>query len=144
MKRLHNSAAVAALALSLTVALAGPALAQQAAVAPTGTSGQEAAADSGQRAVTGRELMTPEERASFRSQMQQATPEQRQQLWGQKRAELGQRAAQRGLVLAEPGSRSGGNAGERSEGRRGGREGGRGEGGSSMMSRMMGGAPRGP
>ena len=138
MKRLHNSAAVAALALSLTVALAGPALAQQAAAAPAGTSSQQAA-DSGQRTVTGRELMTPEERASFRSQMRQATPEQRQQLWRQKRAELGQRAAQRGLVLAEPGSRSGGNAGER-----GGREGGRGEGGSSMMSRMMGGAPRGP
>ena len=48
--------------------------------------------------------MTPEERASFRSQMRQAKPEQRQQLWGQKRAKLRQRAAQRGLALAEPGS----------------------------------------
>ena len=138
MRHLRNLAAVATLALTLV--LAGPALAQQAAGDQTAASSQGAAAGSAQRTVRGRDLMTAEERSSLRRQMQQATPEQRQQLWGQKRAELEQRAAQRGLVLAEPGSLSGGNAGERGEGQRGGRDGGRGEGCCWMMAR----APRAP
>ena len=142
MRHLRNLTAVATLALAL--AFAGPALAQQAAGNQTVENSQGAATTPAQRTIRGRDLMTAEERSGFRRQMQQATPEQRQQLWGQKRAELQQRAAQRGLVLAEPAALSGGNAGGRGEDRRGGRDGGRGEGGRSMMSWMMGGAPRAP
>ncbi len=134
MTNLQTLAAIPALALSL--ALAGPALAQEAAATPApqaapapaspeaAANDEEAAEAHGQRSVSGRDLMTAEERRSFRRQMQQATPEQRQQLWAQKHAELAQRAAARGLVLAEPGSRHGGNGGES---QRGGREGSRGE-----------------
>ena len=84
--------------------------------------------------------MTREERASFRREMRQAAPEQQDQLWQQKRAELAQRAAQRGMVLAEPGAGPGGDAGE---GRRRGRDRGRGEEGG-WMSRMMAWGPRAP
>ena len=127
MRLLYILGAIPGLALSL--ALAGPAFAQEAATTPAATApaSPEAAAngeEAAQRAVSGRDLMTREERRSFRRQMQQATPEQRQQLWTQKHAELTQRAAQRGAVLAEPGSRSRGNG---DEGRRGDRDGGRGE-----------------
>lgn len=138
MKRLSTIAAVPALALSL--ALAAPALAQQAAGPQAGTPALAAPEASGQRMVSGRNLMTAAERASFRSQMQQAAPDQRQRLWDQKRTELAQRATQRGLVLAEPGARPGATAGERGEGR----PGGRGDAGGSMMSRMMRWSPRAP
>jgi hypothetical protein len=80
--------------------------------------------------------MTPQERASFRREMQQAAPEQRAQLWQQKRTELAQRAAQRGVVLAEPGAGRGGAAGE-------GRGRGRGEE-RGWMSRMLSWGPRAP
>ena len=116
MNRLHSPTAVAALALCL--ALAAPALAQQAASpqAPApqaaddeaGEGAAEAAPARGQRQVSGRELMSPEERRSFRRQMKEATPEEQMRLWQQKHAELEQRAAGRGMVLAEPNSRPGG------------------------------------
>ena len=134
MKRLHAPAAVSALALSLV--FAAPAMAQQAPANQTAAV-PAAATTPAPRTVTGRELMTPQERASFRREMQQAAPEQRQQLWEQKRAELAQRATQRGAVLAEPGSRPGVTAGE-------GRRSGRGEEGGSWVSRMMRSAPRAP
>lgn len=92
------------LATLLGLGLAGPALAQQAA---------EGAAPAG-RSVAARDLMTPEERASFRAQMERATPEQRRALWAQKREELSQRASARGMTLAEPGR---GRAGSESNGR---------------------------
>lgn len=143
MNRLHTLAAISALSLSFGVALAGPAKAQQAA-APAARADNPAQAEAAApRTVSGRDLMTAEERASFRRDMQQATPEQQQKLWDQKRAELTQRAAERGQVLAEPGSRAGAGAGERGEGQRGGRNGGRGESGS-MLSRMMQWGPRAP
>lgn len=135
MTRLSTIAAIPALAVSL--ALAGPALAQPAAGQQAGGPPQAAAAAPAQRMVTGRELMTPQERAGFRVDMQQAAPEQRQQLWEQKCAELAQRATQRGAVLAESGSRPGVTAGE-------GRRSGRGEDGGSWVSRIMRSAPRAP
>ena len=135
MTRLITIAAIPALAVSL--AFAGPALAQPVSGQPAGEPAQAAAAAPAQRTVTGRELMTPQERTSFRVDMQQAAPEQRQQLWEQKRAELAQRATQRGAVLAEPGSRPSTTGGD-------GRRSGRGEEGGSWVSRMMRSAPRAP
>lgn len=123
MTRLHTLAAVSALALSAALALGGTAAAQEAAapLAPPGAAapaaqGEAAGEASEQRTISGRELMTREERRSFRRQMREATPEQRQVLWAQKHAELTQRAAQRGLVLAEAGPRWRGEGGERGEG----------------------------
>ena len=127
----------AALALTIAATLAGPALAQQAVSAPPAAAGAQAAAQTpAPRTVTGRELMTPQERAAFRREMQQVAPEQRDQLWQQKRTELAQRATQRGVVLAEPGAGRGGAAGE-------GRGRGRGEEGG-WMSRMLRWGPRAP
>ena len=57
------------------------------------------------RAVFPRDLMTPEERATFRAQMRQATPEERNALWQQKLAILKQRAAARGVSVAVPAMR---------------------------------------
>lgn len=161
MKRLQFPAAASALAISL--ALAAPALAQQAlapaapapaapaAAAPAPAApatpnegdggGQATAADRGQRQVTARDLMTREERSSLRQQMRAATPEARQALWAQKRAELEQRAAQRGLVLAEPGRRSGGNDGKGPGNRA---ESGRGEGRGSIVMLVTRVPPRAP
>jgi len=119
-------ALAAGLALSVALALAGPALAQQ---AVPGAGAQAAAPDQVRPTVSARDLMTKEERRSFRRQYRQATPEQREQLWAQKKAELEQRAAQRGVVLAEWNPRSRDDSGERREGRRG----------ESMAA-----APRGP
>jgi len=138
--RYRLAASVGALAL---LVISSPVLAQQAAPA-AGERGPAASAERGQRTISGRDLMTPEERRAFRAQMEQATPEQRDALWTQKRADLEQRAAQRGATLAEPGAGRNGGSGERGEGRHQGQEGaGRGEGGS-MLSRMMGWGPRAP
>ncbi len=146
MKRLHAPAAVSALALSLV--FAAPAMAQQAPTpaqpapqAAAGATGPAAAATPGQREVSGRELMTPQERRSFRDQMRAATPEQRQLLWAQKRTELEQRATQRGLVLAEAGPRWGGRDGK---GGRNAAEGNHGEGRGSMLILMTRQPPRAP
>ena len=125
-------------ALALALAVATPALAQQGSPAP-GTRPAGPAASQG--TVTGRSLMTPEERSAFRTQMQQATPQDRQALWDQKHTELMQRAAERGVTLREPGARMGGSFHENG-GAQGGREAGRGEG-PMMGGRMMGAAPRG-
>lgn len=114
MQPVHSIAAASALALLL--ALAPPALAQQAAspARPASAGADDAVAQAapqpGQRQISGRELMTPEERRNFRRQMQQASPEQRQVLLQQKLAELEQRAAGRIVVLPEPGRRADGNA----------------------------------
>jgi hypothetical protein len=150
IKRLLSGSSVPVLALAMASGLAGPAVAQQAvanpAVAsqpvanPAGAGGQAAPQVPAQRTITGRELMTPEERASFRRDMRQAAPEQQDLLWQQKRAELEQRAAQRGMVLAEAGAGPGGGAGE---GRRRGRDGGRSEDGG-WASRMLSWGPRAP
>ncbi len=125
-------------ALALTLTIATPALAQQGSPGPGNGPGAESAS---QRAVTARDLMTPAERASFRTQMQQAAPQDRQALWDQKRTELTQRAAERGMTLREPGARPTGSFHENGNGSAG-REASRGE--SVMMrGRMMGAAPRG-
>ena len=118
----------------LIVGLAGPALAQQAPAGPAPT-GQAAAPPP----VRARDLMPPEERASLRSQMRQATPEQRAAIWAQKRAELEQRAAARGQVLAEPAAGRAGGKGEEGRGRR--NDGGRGEHGSGL-ARVFSWGPR--
>lgn len=125
-------------AFAVAVAFAGPALAQPAAGVSAGGGAQEAAAAPAPATVTGRDLLTAEERASFRREMRQAAPEQRQALWEQKRTELAQRASARGLVLAEPASARNGTPDARSPGRRSG------EGGGSMMSRMLRWSPRAP
>jgi hypothetical protein len=140
MKRLHTVTAVPAVLLCSILAFAGSALAQQAAAPQAAANGEEAAEAGAQRTVSARELLTPEERRSLRRQFEQATPEQRQQLWAQTRAELAQRASQRGLVLAEPGSRSGGEGGA---GRGERAEAGRGEGGGPA-GRLIGRAPPAP
>ena len=125
-------------ALALALAVATPALARQGSPEP---GDGPAAASANQRVVTSRNLMTPEERAAFRTQMQQATPREQQALWDQKRAELTQRATERGLTLREPGARASGSFHENGNGP-GGREAGRSEG-PMMGGRKMGAAPRG-
>ena len=57
---------------------------------------------SSSRAVLPRDLMTWEERATFRAQMLRATPEERTALWRQKFALLQQRATAHGVSLAAP------------------------------------------
>jgi hypothetical protein len=57
------------------------------------------------RAVLPRDLMTREERAAFRAQMQQATPQERNAIWHRELAILEQRAAARGVGLAVPAMR---------------------------------------
>jgi hypothetical protein len=138
MHRLRTLLAVPALAVALAVA--SPAIAQTPAQLQPG-GGEGAAQGSSHRMVSARSLMTPEERASFRGQMQQATPQERQLLWEQKRTELQARAAGRGVALAEPGARMGQGFGE-NESFGAGREVGRADR-SPMLGRMMGGAPRG-
>ena len=96
---------------------------------------------SSHRMISARNLMTPEERATFRGQMQQATPQERQLLWAQKRTELQGRATARGMALAEPGARMAQGVSE-AEGPGTGRGIAPAERGP-MLGRMMGGAPRG-
>ena len=57
---------------------------------------------SSSRTVLPRDLMTREERATFRAQMLRATPEERTALWRQKLALLEQRATAHGVSLAAP------------------------------------------
>ena len=128
-------------ALAAALAFAAPAFAQTAAAVQASGGGQGAVQGSSHRMISARNLMTPEERASFRGQMQQATPQERQLLWEQKRTELQARAASRGMALAEPGARMGQGFGE-NESFGAGRGFARAERGP-MLGRMMGGAPRG-
>lgn len=60
------------------------------------------------RAVHPRDLMTREERATFRARMQQASPEEREALWHQKLTLLEQRAAASGVRLIVPDMRADG------------------------------------
>jgi hypothetical protein len=55
-------------------------------------------------------LSTPEERTAFREKMRSATPEQRPQLMAARRAEIEQRAKERGVTLPvmQPGGGHGG------------------------------------
>jgi hypothetical protein len=137
MQPLRTLLAVPALAL----AFAAPAFAQTAADVQAAGGGQGATQGSSHRMISARNLMTPEERASFRGQMQQATPQEQQRLWEQKRTELQERAALRGMALAEPGARIGQGFSE-NESLGAGRGVARAERGP-MLGRMMGGAPRG-
>ena len=59
-------------------------------------------------------LSTPEERTAFREKMRSATPEQRPQLMAARRAEIEQRAKERGVTLPvmQPGGGHGGRRGE--------------------------------
>jgi len=59
-------------------------------------------------------LTTPEERTAFREKMRSATPEQRPQLMAARRAEIEQRAKERGVTLPvmQPGGGHGGRRGE--------------------------------
>ncbi len=112
IKRLATLAAIPALVLSL--ACAGPALAQQAAAqapaasAATASPGQAAAANPRQRTVRGRELLTREERRTFRREFMDATPERQVQIWEQIHSRLEHRAAEHGMTVAEPELRQGG------------------------------------
>jgi len=67
-------------------------------------------------------LSTPEERTAFREKMRSATPEQRPQLMAARRAEIEQRAKERGVTLPvmQPGGGHGGRRGEMHGERRGG------------------------
>ena len=138
MQPLRTLLAVPALAVAL--ACSAPSFAQTSPQMP-GAGGAQSVVQGSQRMISARNLMTPEERASFRGQMQQATTQERQALWEQKRTELQGRAAARGLALAEPGARMGQGISE-SESFGAGRGFGRAER-SPMLGRMMGGAPRG-
>ena len=60
------------------------------------------------RAVLPRDLMSREERAIFRAEMERATPEQRIALWNLERAVLQQRATALGVGLAVPTMRADG------------------------------------
>lgn len=161
MKRLHSPAAVSALALCL--AFAAPALAQQApvqaapaqpapqaaapaAVAENGDNEEEEEArpERNQRRVSGRDLMTREERRSFRRQMEAATPEEQQVLWDRTHADLQQRAARRGEVLVEPRSRAGGWDEDHGKGRGNRAESGRGERGGWVVILVTRQAPHAP
>jgi hypothetical protein len=128
-------------ALALALAFAAPAFAQTPAQLQATSGAEGAVQGSSHRMMSARNLMTPEERASFRGQMQQATPQERQLLWEQKRTELQERAAVRGMALAEPGARMGQGLSE-NESLGAGRGVARAER-SPMLGRMMGGAPRG-
>jgi hypothetical protein len=137
----HLRTLVAVPALAVAFAFAAPAFAQTPAELQAAGGGAGAAQGSNHRMISARNLMTPEERASFRGQMLQATPQEQQRLWAQKRTELQERASMRGMALAEPGARMGQGFGE-NEGFGAGRGFGRAER-SPMLGRMMGGAPRG-
>jgi hypothetical protein len=128
-------------ALALVLAFAAPAFAQTAADVQASGGAEGAVQGSSHRMISARNLMTPEERASFRGQMQQATPQERQLLWAQKRTELQGRATASGMALAEPGARMGQGVSE-TESPGAGRGIAPAERGP-MFSRMMGGAPRG-
>lgn len=80
-------------------------------------------------------LTTPEERTAFREKMRSATPEQRPQLMAARRAEIEQRAKERGVTLPvmQPGGGHGGRRGEMHGERRGEMRGG-------MQERMHGGS----
>jgi hypothetical protein len=79
-------------------------------------------------------LSTPEERTAFREKMRSATPEQRPQLMAARRAEIEQRAKERGVTLPvmQPGGGHSGRRGEMHGERRGEMRGG-------MHERMHGG-----
>ena len=66
-------------------------------------------------------LTTPEERTAFREQMRSATPEQRPELMAARRAEMEQRAKDRGVTL--PVIQPGGGQGGPRDGQRGHRHG---------------------
>lgn len=91
MKYANLSAAL----LAASLGLAGPTLAQEAA--------EPAERPASVRTVSPRDLMTRQERADFRAEMERATPEQREALWARKRSELEARAEARGVRMAEPG-----------------------------------------
>ena len=74
------------------------------------------------REVNPRDLMTVRERFDMWRQLRAArTPEEKMELWAQKRAELEKRAVEKGVVLREPGSRMMRN-GSQENGRMGGGE----------------------
>jgi hypothetical protein len=50
----------------------------------------------------GMQLMTPEERAALQEKMRNATPEERQKIAAETRAEMEKRAKDRGITLNEP------------------------------------------
>jgi len=124
--------ALSALTLSLVMGAACPAWAQK---AP-----EEGAAKPAARTVSGRDLMTRDERASFRREMEQASPEQRQKIWARKHEDLSKRAATRGVVLAEAAPKAEGGA---ATARRG-AEKGDGDGRGPRTVRMVERAPRAP
>ncbi len=92
--------------------LAAATLARQAIAADGAAASEEASMQvvphTTSRAVLPRDLMTREERASFRAQMQQATPQERNALWHRELVVLEQRAAARGVGLAVPTMRADG------------------------------------
>jgi len=90
---------IAAAAIALLGAATAPALAQ-------GTT--PPAANAGAQRIYGYELMTPEERQAYIDKMRAAkTPEERTKLRDEHRAEMQQRAKEKGVTLAEPGGRRG-------------------------------------
>ena len=81
-------------------------------------------------------LSTPEERTAFREKMRSATPEQRPQLMAARRAEMEQRAKDRGVtlpVMQPRGERSGPHGGHGGSERRGHRHGPHGSGAAAPV-----------
>lgn len=99
MKRSHKIAA--SIALSLSLGLAGAAFAH-----PGGGWGPQMRGPGygmmGAGYGPGAQLVTPEERAAFQEKMANAaTPEERQALMAEHRAEVQKRAAEKGLTLGQ-------------------------------------------
>jgi len=101
---------IAAAAIALFATAATPALAQSAGAPPADKAGAPR--------MYGYELMTPQERQAYMDKMRAAkTPEERTKLRDEHRAEMQQRAKEKGVTLAEPrGPRGPGSAGPRGPG----------------------------
>jgi len=90
---------IAAAAIALLGAATAPVLAQGTTTPP---------AKAGPQRMYGYELMTPEERQAYMDKMRSAkTPEERAKLRDEHRAEMQQRAKEKGVTLPEPGGRRG-------------------------------------
>ena len=117
-KNILASSAIVAIAAAALVCV----LSENIAVAQTAVSQPPQSVSAPIREVNPRDLMTVRERFDMWRQMRAArTPEEKMELWAQKRAELEKRAVEKGVVLREPGSRMMRN-GSQENGRMGGGE----------------------
>ncbi|MEI8396034.1 MAG: hypothetical protein WCF85_14950 [Rhodospirillaceae bacterium] len=117
-KNILASSAIVAIAAAALVSV----LSANIAVAQTAVSQPPQSVSAPTREVNPRDLMTVRERFDMWRQMRAArTPEEKMELWAQKRAELEKRAVEKGVILREPGSRMMRN-GSQENGRMGGGE----------------------